>query len=184
MSKGPIIIYIGDGKGKTTAAVGLAVRAAGAGYKVLFTQFVKAQKATESGEWPESSEIGVMRNVPNITVQILGQGFVGILGDKKTHIEHENAAREGLEWLKKEIESKKYGIVVADELITALELKLLTEKDVLEIFEPARQNLAALVLTGHEKYNDLINAADLVTEMKMVKHPYYQGVKAKKGIDY
>ncbi len=184
MSNGLIIIYIGDGKGKTTAAVGLAVRAAGAGYKVLFTQFVKSGKATESGEWPESSEISVMRNIPNITVEVLGKGFVGILGDQKTHEEHASAAREGLLGLKKEIESGKYGIVIADELVTALELGLLTETDILEIIEPARKNLAALVLTGHEKYNDLINAADLVTEMKMIKHPYYQGIKAKKGIDY
>ena len=184
MDGGLIIIYIGDGKGKTTAAVGLAVRAAGAGKRVLFCQFVKSKEATQSGEWPPSSEIEVLQSISDMTVKVLGKGFVGILGDTKAHAEHQEAAHSGLDWLKVEIESQKYDVVVADELISAIELDLLKEMDVLELLHFAKDKLEVLVLTGHNKYNELIDEADLVTEMKMIKHPYYKGVLAKKGIDF
>ncbi len=184
MPKGLIIIYIGDGKGKTSAAVGLAVRAAGAGKKVLFCQFVKAAEAHESGEWPPSSEIAVLKSIANITVKILGKGFVGILGDNKAHAEHEKAATYGLGWLKSEIESRKYDVVIADELISAIEAELITQETVKELIDFAHDKLEALALTGHNKYNLLIDTADLVTEMKMIKHPYYQGRMAQRGIDY
>lgn len=182
--KGLIIIYIGDGKGKTTAAVGLAVRAAGAGKRVLFCQFVKAAEAKGSGEWPKSSEINLLEKTPNISVKILGQGFVGILGDKKAHKEHEKAALEGLTWLKSQIESGEFDVVIADELISAIELDLITVNQVEQLLDLAREKLAAFALTGHNKYNELMEAADLVTEMKMIKHPYYRGRLAERGIDY
>jgi len=181
---GLIIIYIGAGKGKTSAAVGLAVRAAGAGKKVLFCQFIKAAKATMSGEWPLSSEINVLKTIPNITVEVLGRGFVGILGDTKDKAEHKKAAEQGLAWLKAEIESGKYDVVIADELISAIEAELLTETEVRKFIDFARGKLTALALTGHNKYNLLTDSADLVTEMKMIKHPYYRGVLAQRGIDF
>ena len=181
---GLIIIYIGDGKGKTTAAVGLAVRAAGAGKRVLFCQFVKAATATESGEWPLSSEIAILKSIPGITVQVLGKGFVGILGDQKDRQVHENAAKEGLEWLKSKLGSGEFDLVIADELISAIEVELLTEDEVVEVIELAKEKHVPLAITGHNKYNELLEAADLVTEMKMVKHPYYQGRLAERGIDY
>ncbi len=179
-----IIIYIGDGKGKTTAAVGLAVRAAGAGKRVLFCQFVKAAEARESGEWPPSSEIKVLQSIPNIVVKVLGKGFVGILGDTKQKQEHAQAAAEGLKWLRGELESEKYDVVIADELISAIEVGLLTEAEVLQAAKAASAKAEAFALTGHNKYNELIEEADLVTEMKMLKHPYYKGILAKKGIDF
>ncbi len=180
-----IIIYIGDGKGKTTAAVGLAVRAAGAGKKVLFCQFVKAAEAKESGEWPLSSEIKVLQSIPNIVVKVLGKGFVGILGDTKQKQEHVQAAAEGLKWLWGEIESGKYNVVIADEIVSAIEVGLLTEAEVLEIAKFASAKVVeAFAMTGHNKYNVLLDAADLVTEMKMIKHPYQEGHLAKRGIDY
>ena len=179
-----ILMYIGDGKGKTTAAVGLAVRAAGAGSKVLFAQFVKAAKVTGPGEWPVSSELKSFEQIKNITVKVLGRGFVGILGDKKKHVEHTKAAREGLRWLIKQIKSGSYKIIVADELISAVELKLLTQPDVLKVFKLAQKKLDAFAVTGHTKYPRLMKAADLVTEMKMIKHPYYKGILAKRGIDF
>ncbi|MBI4054419.1 MAG: cob(I)yrinic acid a,c-diamide adenosyltransferase [Candidatus Doudnabacteria bacterium] len=183
MSKGLIIVYIGKGKGKTTAAVGLAVRAAGAGLDVLFTQFVKAATAKQSGEWPLSSEIAPMRRIKKITVKILGMGFVGILGDNKLHLTHVKAARSGLRWLIKQIKSGKYDVVVADELISAIELKLLTVQEVKALYRYA-EDFTALVLTGHNKYPELIADADLVTEMKLIKHPYYKGLLAQRGIDF
>src|SRR3989344_2399728 len=126
MTKGLVIVYIGDGKGKTTAAVGLAVRAAGAGKRVLFCQFVKAATATESGEWPLSSEIEILKSIPCITVKILGRGFVGILGDTKDKEIHKTAAQEGLEWLQLSLKSGDYDLVIADELISAIEVEILT----------------------------------------------------------
>lgn len=184
-NQGLIIIYIGDGKGKTTASVGLAVRAAGAGKKVLFCQFVKAGAEKPSGgEWPKSSEIDILEKTPNVAVKILGKGFVGILGDQKAKAEHQGAAQEGLTWLKNEIQSKKFEVIIADELISALELDLVTIEDIKEVFALAREHIGALAVTGHNKYNDLIDDADLVTEMKMIKHPYYKGILAKKGIDF
>lgn len=184
MKKGLVIVYIGDGKGKTTAAVGLAVRAAGAGKRVLFCQFVKAATATESGEWPLSSEIEILKGISGITVQILGRGFVGILGDTKDKQTHKNAAQEGLEWLKLKLGSGEFDLVVADELISAIEVELLTAAQVLEVIKLAREHGVALALTGHNKYNEILEEADLVTEMKMIKHPYYQGRLAERGIDY
>lgn len=182
--KGLTIIYIGDGKGKTSAVVGLAVRAAGAGKQVLFCQFVKAREATESGEWPPSSEIRILSAIENITVEILGKGFVGILGDQKAHKDHTDTAIEGLAWLVRQIKSDKYDVVIADELISALELQLLTISDILEVIKLAKDHAEAFALTGHTKYNELLDSADVVTEMKMLKHPYYEGILAKRGIDF
>lgn len=183
-SQGLIIIYIGNGKGKTTAAVGLSVRAAGAQKRVLFAQFVKSASAKKIGEWPPSSEISMLKKIRGVTVKILGRGFVGILGDRKKHAEHARAARQGLVWLKKQIKLGKYDVVIADELVSAIEVKLLTVKEVKSIFPLAHKHLSAFAITGHNKYNDLIRVADLVTEMKMVKHPYYKGIVARRGIDF
>jgi len=182
--KGLVIVYIGDGKGKTTAAVGLAVRAAGAGKRVLFCQFVKAATATESGEWPLSSEIEVLKSIKGLTVQILGKGFVGILGDIKDKEVHKTAAQEGLEWLQLALKSGDYDLVIADELISAIEVELLTVEEVVGVIKLAREHQMPLALTGHNKYNEILEEADLVTEMKMIKHPYYQGRLAERGIDY
>lgn len=184
MNQGLIIIYIGDGKGKTSAAVGLAVRAAGAGKKVLFTQFVKAATAKRSGEWPLSSEIASLKQIKNITTRILGKGFVGILGDTKAHREHVLAAKQGLAFLNKQIKSRKFEVIIADELISAIESRLLTISKVKAVITLARQNTLAFALTGHKKYNDLLEQADVVTEMKMLRHPYYRGVLAQRGIDF
>jgi cob(I)alamin adenosyltransferase len=179
-----IIIYIGFGKGKTTAAVGLAVRAAGAGKKVLFCQLVKTRKARQSGEWPQSSEISVLKKIKGITVKVLGKGFVGILGDTKKRVLHLKAARSALLWLRKQMRSQKFEVIIADELISALELRLVKLIDIKKLIKLARQKKITLALTGHNKYNDLIKQADLVTEMKMIKHPYYQGRLGEKGIDF
>jgi cob(I)alamin adenosyltransferase len=181
---GLVIIYIGAGKGKTTAAVGLAVRAAGAGKKVLFSQFVKSATKMKNGEWPPSSELSILKKIRGISVKVWGRGFVGILGDKKSRREHVQAAKAGLRELRKQIQSRKYDVVIADEFISAIEVKVLTQKQVLEMMKYARNKVEAFALTGHNKYNKLLAAADLVTDMKMIKHPYYKGRLAERGIDY
>ncbi|HEV8601093.1 MAG TPA: cob(I)yrinic acid a,c-diamide adenosyltransferase [Patescibacteria group bacterium] len=173
--KGLTIIYIGDGKGKTSAAAGLAIRAAGTGFKVLYAQFVK-------GDWP-SGERDILEKLPNVTVKLMGRGFVGILGDRKPIEEHVRAAKAGLDFVSKALKSKKYDLVIADEAIAAIESKLLTEDDVYKLIK-SKPAAVHLCLTGHKRIKKLIDAADLVTEMKMIKHPYYKGILAQRGIDY
>lgn len=173
--KGLTLIYIGDGKGKTSAAVGLAVRAAGTGMRVLFLQFVK-------GDWP-SGEREILSKLKNVEVKLMGRGFVGILGDRKPLAEHVKAALSALEESKQALLSKKYDLVVLDEALSAIESKLLTEKDILELIK-SKPDSVHLCLTGHKRFKKLIDSADLVTEMKMIKHPYYKGILAQRGIDY
>jgi cob(I)alamin adenosyltransferase len=169
------IVYIGDGKGKTSAAVGLAVRAIGTGMRVLFLQFVK-------GNW-QSGEISILEKLPNITVKVLGKGFVGILDDQKPLVEHIKAALDALEQSKKALISGVFDLVILDEALSAIESKLLSVDDIVSLIK-AKPEQVHLCLTGHKRIKRLIDLADLVTEMKMIKHPYYKGILAQKGIDF
>lgn len=192
--KGLVVCYIGDGKGKTSAAMGLAARASGAGLNVFILQFVKAKRPEngeklQPGEWPISNEIiffeeAVLNGkLGKIETDQVGVGFVGILGDKKEHDQHMREALRGLEVARQIIISGKYEVVILDELISALELDLLEEQDILDLIG-IKPEMLHLVITGHNKYPKIIKACDLVTEMKMVKHPYYNNVIAQRGIDY
>lgn len=174
-SKGLTIIYIGDGKGKTSAACGLAVRAAGSGFKVLFLQFVK-------GDWP-SGERKILSELENVEVKLMGLGFVGILGDRKPIDSHIKAAQKAMAESILALKSKKYDLVVLDEALSAVESRLLEVSDILKIIA-AKPRTVHLCLTGHKRFKKLIEKADLVTEMKMIKHPYYKGILAQRGIDY
>lgn len=174
MTKGLTIVYIGDGKGKTSAAVGLATRALGTGFKVAFYQFVK-------GDWPsgERAKLAEM----GAEVKLLGRGFVGILGDRKPLDEHRFAAEDALDIAMKALTSKKFQLVILDEVISAVEIGLLEVKDVLDLIA-IKPHEVHLCMTGHKRYKKIIEVADLVTEMKMIKHPYYEGILAQRGIDY
>jgi cob(I)alamin adenosyltransferase len=189
--KGLVIAHIGDGKGKTTAAMGIAIRASGAGLNVYILQFVKAKKKDkmQSGEWPVSSEIDFFDGIKTtkalgeITTKQVGEGFVGILGDRKERDAHIREALNGLELARKLIISKEHDVIILDEILSAVELNLLTEQDILDLIK-LKPEMVHLVITGHEKRKAIIKACDLVTEMKLVKHPYYEGVLAQAGIDY
>ena len=191
--KGLVIAYIGAGKGKTTAAMGMAARAAGAGMDVFVLQFVKAKKETgnnkEKGEWPLSSEIDFFNavsypsSIGSIENQQMGLGFVGILGDEKARQEHVREALQGLERARELMLSGRYQLLVLDELISALEVKLIEERDIVDLIKLKPKDMH-LVLTGHNKYPKILALCDLVTEMKMIKHPYYKGILAQRGIDY
>lgn len=193
MPKGLNIYYYGKGKGKTTAVIGLAARAAGASMNVFILQFVKARAPKKgqhlaSGEWPVSNEFLYFnskqaKNIGQIKSSQAGLGFVGILGDKKQRIKHIQAAKQGLKEAEKIFKSKKYQLVILDELVTALELKLLTEKEVVALISKKPKELH-LAYTGHDPYKRLIKLSDLVSEIKMIKHPYYQGIMAIRGIDF
>ncbi|MEK7075566.1 MAG: cob(I)yrinic acid a,c-diamide adenosyltransferase, partial [Patescibacteria group bacterium] len=151
MSKGLNIYYFGKGKGKTTAVMGLAVRAAGASLDVCILQFVKAKQPKkgdrlQSGEWPVSNEFlyfnaNKTNKVGKIESKQVGAGFVGILGDKKQRAIHIKVAKQGLKEAEKIFESKKYQLVILDELISALELKLVTEKEVLNLISKKPKEL-------------------------------------------
>jgi cob(I)alamin adenosyltransferase len=173
-SKGLTIVYIGDGKGKTSAAAGLACRAAGTGWKVLYLQFVK-------GDWPSGEREALAKL--GVEVKLMGRGFVGILGDRKPIEEHIKAAMNAKKEAIKDLKSKKYNLVVLDEALSAVESKLLQEKDILGIME-AKPDTVHLCMTGHKRFKKIIEKADLVTEMKMIKHPYYKGILAQRGIDF
>lgn len=175
IKNGLTIIYIGNGKGKTSAAVGLAVRAAGSGFKVLYLQFVK-------GDWP-SGEREILSKLKNVDVKLMGRGFVGILGDRKPLAVHIKAAKNAMKESIKALKSKKYNLVILDEAISAIESRLLTVDEVVKIVKSKPPEIH-LCLTGHKNYKKLIDLADLVTEMKMIKHPYYKGILAERGIDY
>ena len=186
--KGLVMIYEGHGKGKTTAVVGLAVRAVGAGLRVFMVQFIK-------GEWPNGERdffnaFNVVRQqyqgekkLGTIEVVTSGRGFVKILGDKKPLSEHQAAARRALELGRRAMRSGNYDLIILDEAISAIETKLIKTSDLLKLVRE-KPGLVHLVMTGHDAPKSLVAKADLVSEVKMVKHPYYQGVLAQRGIDY
>ena len=172
--KGLVIIYTGLGKGKTTAALGLVLRASGYNKKCLIVQFGKA--------W-FTGELKGIKSLPNVKIIQGGKGFLGILGSKTKKSEHKKAANEAFGILYKEVISGKWDIVVADEIVGAVHSKVLSLTKALQLIKdkPLKQDL---VLTGRFASKQLIDLADLVTEMKEVKHPYQKGILAKKGIDF
>jgi cob(I)alamin adenosyltransferase len=208
--KGLNIFYYGKGKGKTTAVIGLAARAAGAGMNVCILQFVKAKKPKagaklQSGEWPISNEFNffdaaravvkaaqgnkgkqqnnLQHKIGRIDYKQLGAGFVGILGDKKQRALHVKEAKKGLAHAKQIIKSDKYDLVILDELVSALEINLLTEKEILDLLSKKPKHLH-LAYTGHDHYDKIVEASDLVSDIVMIKHPYYSGILAQRGIDF
>lgn len=174
--RGLVVVYTGNGKGKTTAAMGLALRAAGYGRKVLVIQFVKTWFTGEKGGF---------EYLPNVEFVQAGKGFYKILGDKLPEEEHVQAARAAFELAQSKIESGQYDVVVLDEIIGSMTGGLLPIEPVLELIDTKPPQLD-LVLTGHrgKELPELLERADLVTEMVKVKHPYDSGILAKKTIDY
>ena len=174
--RGLVVVYTGNGKGKTTAAMGLALRAAGYGRRVLVIQFVKT--------W-FTGEMGGFEMMPNVEFIQAGKGFYKILGDKVPEDQHALAAREALEMAQSKVVSGIYDVVVLDEIIGTVTSGLLELEPVLELIDHKPPELD-LVLTGHHGKDlpALLERADLITEMVKVKHPYDSGILAKKTIDY
>jgi cob(I)alamin adenosyltransferase len=174
--QGQLIVYTGDGKGKTTAAMGLALRAAGYGRQVLIIQFVKT--------WFTGEKSG-FGQLPNVDFVQAGKGFYQILGDNLPEKEHRQAAEAALKLARRKLESANYDVVVLDEIIGSVTGGLLAEEQLYELLD-ARPPQTDLVLTGHhaERLPELLARADLVTEMRKVKHPYDSGILARKTIDY
>ena len=173
---GLVIVYTGGGKGKTTAALGMALRAIGYDHKVCMIQFIK-------GSWHYGELDSVKRLEPEFEIVTAGKGFVGILDDKSPRSEHEKVAKEAIEFCKKKMLSGKYDLIIFDEINYAVDLKLITIQDVIGLIN-AKPNDLDVVLTGNHAKNEIIEMADLVTEMKEIKHPFKAGIRAKKGIDF
>jgi cob(I)alamin adenosyltransferase len=174
--KGLVIVYTGDGKGKTTAALGLCIRAVGYDKKVCIIQFIK-------GSWKYGEIEGIKRLAPNVEFHRKGKGFVGIMDDKLDKSEHVKAAGEALKFAGEQMLSGKYDIVILDEINVAVKLGLIKIDDVVDLIDKKPEGLD-LVLTGRGATEEVMERADLVTEMREVKHPFQKGIKAKKGIDF
>ena len=173
---GLTIVYTGNGKGKTTAALGIALRAVGYNKKVCMIQFIK-------GSWHYGEMDSSKKLEPEFELIAAGKGFVGIIDDKSPKEEHEKIAKEALKISNEKIHSGKYDIVILDEINYAVNLELITVDDVLNIIKTKPQEID-LILTGNHAKDEVIEAADLVTEMREIKHPFQKGIKAKKGIDF
>jgi cob(I)alamin adenosyltransferase len=171
-SQGLVIVHTGDGKGKTTAALGLLLRAWGQGLRVAMFQFIKAK----SGNWGESRAARKM----DVDIVPLGSGFTWTSSD----LERDRAlAYEGWERCRAAIESGAYDVVVLDELTYCLTFGWLDVEEVLSVLR-RRPEGQHVVITGRDAAPELIEFADLVTEMRAIKHPYDAGIKAQKGIEF
>jgi len=179
LEKGLVQIYTGDGKGKTTAAFGLALRAAGQGNKVLIYQFLK----------PPSLDLGerfaVQLGAVRIRVEALDTPWdmSKSLDDQDTVARTRTAVTEALERIAQTAEKRFYDVIILDEIVFCLEKGLARLEDVKSIID-RRDALVEIVMTGRGASRQLLDLADLVTEMKNIKHPFDQGVPARRGIDY
>ena len=173
---GLVIVYTGNGKGKTTAALGMALRAVGYNMKVCMIQFIK-------GSWHYGEIDAIKRLNPVFELVLAGSGFVGIIDDNKDVDEHKKMAMYAMKISKEKIFSNNYDLVILDEINYAINLGLLDIQDVIDIIESKPKRLT-IALTGNYAKEEIIDFADLVTEMKEIKHPFKSGIKAKRGIDF
>jgi len=172
---GLIIVHTGDGKGKTTAALGLALRAFGADLKVLILQFIKGRKI--SGEL---NALDVLKNFsPTIELRQCGLGFI----TKENFAEQKKSARATIELARAEILSGAWDLIILDEINYAVKFGLVNASEIFELIKIRPPELH-LVFTGRDALPELIDAADLVTEMKLIKHPFQQGIAAQSGIEF
>ncbi|MBI5879804.1 MAG: cob(I)yrinic acid a,c-diamide adenosyltransferase [Chloroflexi bacterium] len=174
--RGLVMVYTGNGKGKTSAALGTVVRAVGYNWQVCIIQFIK-------GSWHYGEMDGIKRLAPNVEFIQAGQGFYKIVDDKLPPEVHRQAAHEGLQLAREKIQSGKYDLVILDEINNAIQTELLTVDEVLGLLD-IRPPWLHLLLTGRGAPDALIERADLVTEMREIKHPFQQGLFAQKGIDF
>ncbi|HEX58691.1 MAG TPA: cob(I)yrinic acid a,c-diamide adenosyltransferase [Methanomicrobia archaeon] len=173
LEKGCVHVYTGDGKGKTSAALGLALRAIGHGMRVFMVQFIKGIENQEYGE------IIAAQRIKNFTVVQFGAGFVGRHAKEVDKL----SARYGLKYAKEAMKSGRYDVVILDEINMAVYYGLVDEEAVVELIKSKPEGVE-LVLTGRYASPKIMELSDYVTEMRMVKHPFEKGLAARKGIEY
>lgn len=173
LERGLVQVYTGSGKGKTSAAFGLALRAIGRGLKVYIIQFIKGGF--------DYGELYVINKLPNLKLKAFGRGK--FIVEKPAGKEDIMLAEEALALAEKVVKSGEYDIVILDEINVALSLRLINLEKVLELIKNKPKHVE-LVLTGRNAADEIVEAADLVTEMKEIKHPFTKGYQARKGIEY
>jgi cob(I)alamin adenosyltransferase len=173
-ASGLIIVYTGDGKGKTTAAFGLALRAAGQGLKVLIIQFMKGQE--------NIGEINALTQC-KLPIEVKRFGRPGFVQSRACEPLDIYIADRGLNFFRHVLPVSDYGMIILDEILVAIDFGLLKEEVLREVLEMRPPHMH-VVLTGRSASKRILDMADLVTEMKELKHPYKVGVKAQVGIEY
>ena len=175
LEHGYIQIYTGDGKGKTTASLGLALRAIGHGWRVLIIQFAKGDQANYYGEFISSSKL------PKLEFKQFGLDRV--VYSHNVNIEDFKEARAGWDFAKKAIESGKYQLIIMDEINICADMGMIKISEIKETLLNRPKNME-IVLTGRRAHPEIVAMAHLVTEMKPIKHYFDQGVMARRGIEY
>ncbi len=166
----------GHGKGKTTSALGIALRAAGHNMKICFIGFIK-------GDMYSGEIDGIKRLYPNVELHFTGKGFCGIRGDSLPFKEHRANAINAIKLAKEKMLSGSYDVLILDEINNALKMKLVDLSQVLDLIEH-KPPLMHMILTGRDAHPEIIKRAHTVTEMKEIKHAYKQGIEPQRGIDY
>ena len=173
--KGLLMVFTGNGKGKTTAALGMALRTIGHGYKVAIIQFIK-------GGWTTGEEKALKNLSPKISWHSLGEGFTWETQDR---IRDEKLVQEAWQLAKKYIQNESYKLIILDEINIATKLGYLATEEIITFLKSLKNRTNHIVLTGRGASDSIINYADLVTEMKLTKHPFKeQGIKAQKCVEY
>lgn len=173
---GLVVVITGDGKGKTTSAFGMALRAAGYNMKVCIIQFIK-------GDMYSGEIDGIKRLAPNIELHITGKGFVGIMGNSYSHEEHRANAQDAVRVARDKMSSGEFDVIILDEINNAVQLGLVDLLQLIDLIEN-KPGLMHLIITGRDAHPDVIKRANTVTEMKDIKHAFNQGIEPQKGIDY
>jgi len=182
-----IIIFTGNGKGKTTASLGQMMRMVGRGKNALMIQYIKGpwKSGEDFIEVMQKNHATLRHNSRSSTFQLIkmGLGFVGILGDTLPRKEHVHAAEQALAYFEKELAAKKWGLIVLDEINVAVQLKLLKAATVLKTLKKVPLD-TFVILTGRGAPPSFIRAAHLATEMREIKHPFAKGELAKIALDF
>lgn len=173
---GLVVVITGNGKGKTSSAVGMVVRACGHGQKVSMIQFMKGDLYT--GEWD-----GIRKLDCAVELYPTGMGFCGIQGNPFTHAQHREAAQQAIRLAGEKIDSGNYDLVVLDEINNALKLNLVDLEQVVDLIR-RKPPLMHLILTGRDAHPEIIEMADTVSEVKEIKHAYRKDIEPQPGIDY
>ncbi len=175
-TKGLVIVFTGDGKGKTTAALGMALRAVGHHFKVAVVQFIKG--TMRYGELE-----GAKMLAPYLDWTVGGRGFTAGPWNKATPEEHQEAANEAFRIAREKLLSGEYRMVIMDEVLGAVKAGLVTKEQLLSLIRE-KPPTVHLVLTGRDAPPEIVDAADLVSEVKPIKHPYGEGIVAQKGVEF
>ena len=170
---GLVHVYTGNGKGKTTACLGLAFRASGRGLNVLMVQFLKPAKGY--------GEHIAAERIPNLT--IIPMGADHMCGRDVTREEDMALTKEGMRKAEEALTSGEYDLVILDEINNSMSFGLASPQDVIAMLERRAPN-TEVVLSGRGVPQEIVDYADLVTEMRLIKHPFYRGIGARKGIEY